>query len=215
MSILSAIIAFIAAYLVGSISFAVVVTKLMGIQDPRTYGSGNPGATNVLRSGNKKAALFTLVFDALKGYVPTFLALWFSPWLGWNNLVPPAIALAAFIGHLFPIYFGFKGGKGVATAAGILFAISPWLGLGVLATWLLVAAITRYSSLAALIAAVVAPLYYAILFRQALSMPMLFAILLMSLLLIWRHKANIQKLLSGTESKIGKKKHAETEKSQQ
>lgn len=215
MSILSAIIAVIAAYLVGSISFAVVVTKLMGIQDPRTYGSGNPGATNVLRSGNKKAALFTLVFDALKGYVPMFLALWFSPWLGWNNLVPPAIALAAFIGHLFPIYFGFKGGKGVATAAGILLAISPWLGLGVLATWLLVAATTRYSSLAALIAAVVAPLYYAILFRQALSMPMLFAILLMSLLLIWRHKANIQKLLSGTESKIGKKKHAETEKSQQ
>jgi glycerol-3-phosphate acyltransferase PlsY len=198
------------AYLIGSVPFAVVVSKLMGLQDPRSYGSGNPGATNVLRSGSKTAAVLTLLGDAAKG--------WFGVWLvqhigapeGWTWNVLALAALAVFLGHLFPIFLGFRGGKGVATALGVLFAISPWLALATLATWLIIAAFFRYSSLAALVAAIFAPAYY--LFGSGLAWyaepPMLAAITLISLLLILRHRANIARLLNGTESRIGAKKKA-------
>lgn len=190
------------AYLIGSISFAVLVSKVMRLPDPHTYGSGNPGATNVLRTGNKLAAVLTLLGDALKGYVALFLA---KALIGVeaDSWVLPAVAAAAFLGHLFPVFHGFKGGKGVATALGILLGIDAWLGLATLSTWLIVAFFMRYSSLAALIAALFAPLYFIFLFG---IQPMALAIALLSVLLIVRHKANIQKLLDGTEGRIGAKK---------
>lgn len=206
MSILTAAIAIIAAYLLGSISFAVVITRALGIQDPRTYGSGNPGATNVLRSGSKKAAILTLLFDALKGYIPTVLALWLAPRLGWSAYVVAGVALGAFLGHLYPVYFQFKGGKGVATAAGIILGLSPLTGLAILATWLLIAVVFRYSSLAALVAAICAPIYYYFIQGHPASMPILAAIIIIVVLMIYRHKQNIQNLLAHKESKIGKKK---------
>ncbi|RUS67519.1 putative glycerol-3-phosphate acyltransferase [Saezia sanguinis] len=206
MSILTAAIAIIAAYLLGSISFAVVVTRALGIQDPRTYGSGNPGATNVLRSGSKKAAILTLLFDALKGYIPAVLALWLAPLLGWSAYVVAGVALGAFLGHLYPVYFQFKGGKGVATAAGIILGLSPLTGLAILATWLLIAVVFRYSSLAALVAAICAPIYYYFIQGYPASMPILVAIIIIVVLMIYRHKQNIQNLLAHKESKIGKKK---------
>jgi len=206
MSILTAAIAIIAAYLLGSISFAVVVTRALGIQDPRTYGSGNPGATNVLRSGSKKAAILTLLFDALKGYIPAVLALWLAPRLGWSAYVVAGVALGAFLGHLYPVYFQFKGGKGVATAAGIILGLSPLTGLAILATWLLIAVVFRYSSLAALVAAICAPIYYYFIQSHPASMPILAAIIIIVVLMIYRHKQNIQNLLAHKESKIGKKK---------
>ena len=190
------------SYLIGSISFAVLVSKVMRLPDPHTYGSGNPGATNVLRTGNKLAAVLTLLGDALKGYVALFLA---KALIGVevDSWVLPAVAVAAFLGHLFPVFHGFKGGKGVATALGILLGIDAWLGLATLSTWLIVAFFMRYSSLAALIAALFAPLYFIFLFG---IQPMALAIALMSVLLIVRHKANIKKLLDGTEGRIGAKK---------
>lgn len=190
------------SYLIGSISFAVLVSKVMRLPDPHTYGSGNPGATNVLRTGNKLAAVLTLLGDALKGYVALFLA---KALIGVevDSWVLPAVAAAAFLGHLFPVFHGFKGGKGVATALGILLGIDAWLGLATLSTWLIVAFFMRYSSLAALIAALFAPLYFIFLFG---IQPMALAIALMSVLLIVRHKANIKKLLDGTEGRIGAKK---------
>lgn len=213
LSILTSVIAVIAAYLIGSLSFAIIVSRLMGINDPRTFGSGNPGATNVLRSGSKKAALLTLLLDALKGYVPVVLAIWLAPWLHWSSWVIAAIAIAAFAGHLYPLYFRFKGGKGVATSAGILFAISPWLGLAIVVIWLAIAIITRYSSLAALISAAAAPMVYLVLScltaRTSFSLPILMAIMIMVLMLIYKHKANIHKLLNHQESKIGQKKKDE------
>ncbi len=188
----------VVAYLIGSLSLAVIVSRLFGLADPRTYGSGNPGATNVLRSGNKGAAILTLLFDALKGYVPVVVA----QQLGLDTLVVTVVGLAAFIGHLWPVFFRFVGGKGVATAAGVLLGFAPGLGGLVLLVWLGVAALTRYSSLAALIAAVAAPAIQVWGWGQS---PMTAGVILMSALLIWRHAANIRKLLQGQESKIGQK----------
>ena len=195
-------IATLAAYLIGSLSFAVIVSRLMGLNDPRTYGSGNPGATNVLRSGNKAAAILTLLLDALKGFVPVFLVKEFGAPYGLDEGTLALVALAAFLGHLWPVFFRFKGGKGVATAAGVLLGLNPWLGLATFATWIIIAAFTRYSSLAALVAAVFAPFYQVLIWGSgAVAM----AVFLMGALLVWRHSANIQKLLKGTESKLGQK----------
>jgi len=191
------------AYLIGSLSFAVIVSKLFGLPDPHTYGSGSPGATNVLRSGKKSAAALTLLGDAAKG--------WFAVWIAQKyavdfQLLPitlACVAFAVFLGHLFPIFFKFKGGKGVATAAGVLLAIHPWLGLATLATWIIIAFFFRYSSLAALVASVFAPLYMFFLF--GLTSPYLFAVIPMCALLVWRHKENITRLMNGTESRVGAK----------
>jgi glycerol-3-phosphate acyltransferase PlsY len=190
------------AYLVGSLSFAVLVSRLMGLNDPRTYGSGNPGATNVLRSGNKKAAALTLLLDALKGVIPVVLAVQFQDRMGWDEGVVALIGLAAFLGHLWPVFFRFQGGKGVATAAGVLLAFNPILGGATLASWLLIAYFFRYSSLAAIVSAAFAPFYHALIWGPSAAT---LAIAAMSLLLVWRHEANIRKLLAGTESKIGQK----------
>jgi len=202
MELLYPVLATVAAYLIGSLSFAVIVSRVMGLNDPRTYGSGNPGATNVLRSGNKAAALLTLVFDALKGFVPVVLVDQFGARFGLHEGTTALVALAAFLGHVWPVFFRFQGGKGVATAAGVLLGINPWLGLATLATWLIVAAFFRYSSLAAIVAAVFAPFYQLLIWGGG---PTAIAITVMGLLLLWRHSANIQKLLRGTESKIGQK----------
>jgi acyl phosphate:glycerol-3-phosphate acyltransferase len=187
----------IGAYLLGSVSFAVVVSKVMRLPDPRTYGSKNPGATNVLRSGSKAAAVLTLLGDALKGWLAVWLAQIYAP------EAAPYAALAVFLGHLFPVFHAFKGGKGVATAAGVLFGIDWRLGLGTVATWLIIAAFLRYSSLAALIAAAFAPFFTALLLGFGAYAA---AVLVMSLLLVWRHAENIRRLISGTESRIGSKK---------
>ncbi|MEN9417602.1 MAG: glycerol-3-phosphate 1-O-acyltransferase PlsY [Pseudomonadota bacterium] len=195
-------LAVLASYLVGSLSFAVIISRAMGLADPRSYGSKNPGATNVLRSGNKAAAVLTLAFDALKGYVPVLLALVWRDRLGLSELVIAMIGLAAFLGHLWPVFFRFQGGKGVATAAGVLLALNPHLGLATLASWVIVAAFMRYSSLASLVAAVFAPFYQLLIWGGGDAM---LAILPMSLLLVWRHAANIRRLLDGTESRIGRK----------
>jgi glycerol-3-phosphate acyltransferase PlsY len=192
----------IAAYLLGSISFAVITSKLFGLADPRTYGSGNPGATNVLRSGKKAAAALTLLGDAAKGWLAVFLAIHFSPNSVSYTMLAAAVALAVFLGHLFPIFLRFKGGKGVATALGVLLALNVWVGLAALATWLLTALVFRLSSLAALTAAVGAPIYAVLL---GLPREWVLASGIMSLLLVWRHKGNIQNLLAGKEAKIGKK----------
>jgi len=193
------------AYALGSISFAVVVSTAMGLPDPYTHGSKNPGATNVLRTGNKLAAVLTLLGDAAKGWVAVTIArvVLGDPASESNNMLLGFVAIAVFLGHLYPIFHGFKGGKGVATAAGILFAISWVLGLATLGTWLIVAFFMRYSSLAALCAAVFAPLYFSFLFGVQ---PMSFAILIMSLFLIYRHRSNIRNLMNGTETRLAKRK---------
>jgi glycerol-3-phosphate acyltransferase PlsY len=195
------------AYLIGSISFAVVVSKCMRLPDPHSYGSGNPGATNVLRTGNKLAAVLTLMGDALKGYLAVMLA---RILLGDESLTSTlnswflcGVVVAVFLGHLFPIFHGFKGGKGVATACGILFGIDWILGLATLGTWIIVAMFMRYSSLAALAAAVFGPIYFVFLFG---FQPMGIALLVVCLLLIWRHRSNIHNLMNGKESRIGSKK---------
>jgi glycerol-3-phosphate acyltransferase PlsY len=203
MNVLAPLAAVVVAYLIGSLSFAVIVSRVMGLADPRTYGSGNPGATNVLRTGNKAAAMVTLALDALKGYVPVLLALIGAEqhhW--WGGGTVAAVGLAAFLGHLWPVFFHFKGGKGVATAAGVLFGFNPLLGLATLATWVIIAAFFRYSSLASLAAAAFAP-FYQLLIWEADSVAL--AIFVMSLLLVWRHEGNIRKLIAGTESKLGQK----------
>jgi glycerol-3-phosphate acyltransferase PlsY len=188
----------VAAYLLGSISFGILISRMFGLPDPRTVGSGNPGATNVLRSGKKMAALLTLLGDAFKGWFPVWLALqsgmlmWVVSWVGF----------AVFIGHLYPVYYRFKGGKGVATALGVLLALSGWLGLAVLLTWALVFAIWRYSSLAAIVAATLAPIFAYLLLPYK---DYLILTLTITVLLIWRHRSNIQKLLAGTEAGFGKK----------
>ena len=190
------------AYLIGSVSFAVVVSKAYGLSDPRTYGSKNPGATNVLRSGNKGAAVLTLLGDAAKGWLAVFLAQQFGPRYGVGEGGVALVAIAVFLGHLYPVFFKFQGGKGVATALGILLALDPWLGLATLATWIAIAAIFRYSSLAALVAAALAPVYHAMFWDVGITT---LAVAVMSLLLIWRHRANIGKLIAGTESRLGRK----------
>jgi glycerol-3-phosphate acyltransferase PlsY len=200
----------LAAYLVGSLSFAVIVSRLMGLDDPRTYGSQNPGATNVLRSGNKQAAAATLLLDALKGYFPVLLVKLFGPAFGLDDRAVALVAISAFIGHLWPVFFSFKGGKGVATAAGVLFGIEPLLGVATIGTWLIVAFFFRYSSLAALAASVFAPAYYVFGDKLAwqTSEAELLAVTGMSALLLMRHKDNIVRLVSGQESKIGSKQDA-------
>ncbi|MFN8985026.1 MAG: glycerol-3-phosphate 1-O-acyltransferase PlsY [Burkholderiales bacterium] len=200
---MNTLIAVTVAYLIGSLSFAVIVSKLMGLPDPHSYGSGNPGATNVLRTGKKLAALLTLMGDAGKG--------WFAVWLAQRVAVDfvltdaaiAGVALAVFLGHLFPVFFRFEGGKGVATAAGILLAITLWLGLATLATWLVIAVFFRYSSLAALVASIFAPFYTAYLYGFSAYLP---AVFIMCIFLIWRHRENITKLINGTESKLGSKR---------
>ncbi|MDM4767254.1 glycerol-3-phosphate 1-O-acyltransferase PlsY [Pelomonas sp. SE-A7] len=199
---LSPLLAALAAYLIGSLSFAVIVSKFMGLSDPRSYGSGNPGATNVLRSGNKVAAILTLVFDALKGYLPVLATVIWGERFGLGEDAPALVGLAAFLGHLWPVFFRFQGGKGVATAAGVLLAINPLLGAATLLTWAIIAWFSRYSSLAAIVSAVFAPFYQMLIWGAS---PTVLAILVLSLLLVWRHAANIQKLLNGTESKLGQK----------
>lgn len=194
--------ALLAAYAVGSLSFAVIVSRAMGLQDPRSYGSKNPGATNVLRSGNRRAAILTLAFDALKGYLPVLAVLLWGPRVGLGESTAAFVGLAAFVGHLWPVFFRFQGGKGVATAAGVLLAFNPWLGAATLLSWVIIAAFFRYSSLASLVAAVFAPFYQALIWGVE---PPLLAIVAMSLLLVWRHEGNIRKLLAGTESKLGQK----------
>jgi len=188
----------VCAYLLGSVSFAVLMSRAFRLPDPRTYGSHNPGATNVLRSGKKTAAALTLLGDAAKGGLAVWLAQYFIP--GDYTLVA-AVALAVFLGHLFPIFLRFKGGKGVATALGVLLALNVWLGLAALATWLLVVLVFRWSSLAALLAAAGAPIY-AILLTMPREYVLVSAVI--SLLLIWRHKSNIQNLLTGKEARLGK-----------
>ncbi|MBB4845464.1 glycerol-3-phosphate acyltransferase PlsY [Paucibacter oligotrophus] len=196
------LLAALGGYLIGSLSFAVIVSRAMGLSDPRSYGSGNPGATNVLRSGNKAAAILTLVFDALKGYVPVLLVGLFGARWGLGEGTAALVGLGAFLGHLWPLFFRFEGGKGVATAAGVILALNPLLGLATLATWLIIAYFSRYSSLAALTAACFAPFYEMLIWGTG---PIVGVLLLMALLLVWRHEANIKKLLNGTESKIGQK----------
>jgi glycerol-3-phosphate acyltransferase PlsY len=202
MNAIAPFVAVLAGYLIGSLAFAVIVSRTMGLSDPRSYGSGNPGATNVLRSGNRAAALVTLALDALKGYLPVLLVLVFGARLGLGETTAAWVGFAAFVGHLWPVFFRFQGGKGVATAAGALLAINPLLGAAALATWVIIAAFFRYSSLASLVAAVFAPFYQALIWGVE---PLLLPIAAMSLLLIWRHEANIRKLLAGTESRLGQK----------
>jgi acyl phosphate:glycerol-3-phosphate acyltransferase len=175
-NLLTSLAAIVAAYLVGSLSFAVIISRVFGLADPRSYGSKNPGATNVLRSGHRAAAILTLVLDALKGFVPVVLAL--------------------------PVFFRFEGGKGVATAAGVLLGFNPWLGAATLLTWVVIAAFFRYSSLASIVSAAFAPFYQLLIWEPS---PIALAIAVMSLLLIWRHSGNIRKLLAGTESRLGQK----------
>jgi len=201
------LVAVLAAYLIGSLSFAVIVSRLMGLNDPRNYGSKNPGATNVLRSGNKAAAVATLLLDGLKGWLPMALVTWFGRDYGLREGTLAAVGLAAFIGHLYPVFFRFQGGKGVATAAGVLFGVHWVLGLATLATWVIVAFFSRYSSLASLACALFAPWYYLLGDRAFwhVDKTMTLAIAVMSAFLAFRHRENIGKLLKGTESRLGGK----------
>lgn len=199
------LLAIFAAYLTGSLSFAVIVSRLMGLNDPRTYGSKNPGATNVLRSGSKPAAVVTLLLDGAKGWLPMALIIWFGKPYGLGDGTLALAGLAAFVGHLFPVFFRFKGGKGVATALGVLFGVHWGLGLATAITWLIIAWFFRYSSLASLIAAVFAPVYYV--FGDGVAWytekSVLLAVVVMALLLAWRHAENISRLVKGTESRLG------------
>jgi glycerol-3-phosphate acyltransferase PlsY len=202
MQTLYSILAAFVAYLIGSISFAVVVSRAMGLADPRTFGSRNPGATNVLRTGNKAAAVLTLLLDALKGFVPVLVVrLWGARW-GFGDGTVALVGLAAFLGHLWPVFFHFQGGKGVATAAGVLLGLNPWLGAATLLTWIIIAAFSRYSSLASIVSAVFAPFYQLLIWGGG---PEAVAITVMSLLLLWRHAPNMRKLFAGTESRLGQK----------
>ncbi|HEY6722139.1 MAG TPA: glycerol-3-phosphate 1-O-acyltransferase PlsY [Burkholderiales bacterium] len=205
------------AYLIGSLSFAVIVSRAFALPDPRSYGSGNPGATNVLRSGKKLAAFFALIGDGGKGWLAVFLAARYAADYGVDATGVATCAVAAFLGHLFPLFFGFRGGKGVSTAGGILLAIHPWLGLATLATWIIVAFFFRYSSLAAIVSAVFAPLYAFFMsllgFTSSLGFElrsMLPATILVAALLVWRHKTNILNLVAGKEGRIGEKRTGET-----
>ena len=202
------LLATVAAYLIGSLSFAVLVSRLMGLNDPRTYGSKNPGATNVLRSGSKAAAVITLLLDALKGWLPVVAVQWWGEAYGLGDGTVALVGLAAFLGHLYPVFFRFQGGKGVATAAGVILGFEPWLGLAALATWLIIAFFFRYSSLASIVTAVFAPAYFLLGHRVAWDAPgvQVLSLAVMGLLLVWRHAENINRLLAGTESKLGAKK---------
>jgi glycerol-3-phosphate acyltransferase PlsY len=202
------VLAVIAAYLLGSLSFAVIVSRLMGLKDPRTFCSKNPGATNVLRSGSKAAAIVTLLLDAVKGWLPVVLVRWFGKPYGLEDGTIALVGLAAFVGHLWPVFFRFQGGKGVATFIGVVFGIDLVLGLATGATWLIIAFFLRYSSVASMASAVFAPVYY--LFGDRIQWyaekPVLFGLFVMALLLIVRHRENINRLLQGNESRLGTKK---------
>jgi len=202
------LLATVAAYLIGSLSFAVLVSRVMGLNDPRTYGSKNPGATNVLRSGNKAAAVVTLLLDALKGWLPVVAVAWWGEPYGLGDGTVALVGLAAFLGHLFPVFFRFQGGKGVATAAGVIIGFQPWLGLAALLTWVIVAYFFRYSSLASIVTAVFAPAFYLFGDRVAWNAPgvVVLSLSVMGVLLVWRHAENINRLLAGKESKLGAKK---------
>jgi glycerol-3-phosphate acyltransferase PlsY len=202
MNLLNSLIFAGAAYLLGSVSFAIVVSKMFRLADPRTFGSGNPGATNVLRTGNKLAAALTLLGDCVKGVVPVALAVYFDEQLALGNAGIALVSFAVFAGHVWPLFFRFKGGKGVATALGVLLGLNPILGFATLLTWIVIAYAFRYSSLAALISALFAPFYYTLLFGLNLIG---FAVVVMSAVLIWRHRGNIGNLIAGKESKIGNK----------
>ena len=208
MAYLYPVLATVLAYLLGSLSFAVIVSRAMGLSDPRTFGSKNPGATNVLRSGSKAAAIVTLLLDAAKGWLPVVLVRWFGAPYGLEEGTQALVGLAAFVGHLWPVFFRFQGGKGVATALGVLLGFSGWLGLATAATWLIIAFFFRYSSLAALVAAVFVPLFYllggGVVWYAERSI--LAALVAMSALLLWRHKDNITRLIQGTESRLGQGK---------
>ncbi|WP_404299581.1 glycerol-3-phosphate 1-O-acyltransferase PlsY [Alicycliphilus denitrificans] len=208
MSIFLSLAATVAAYLLGSLSFAVIVSRVMGLSDPRSYGSKNPGATNVLRSGSKAAAVITLLLDAAKGWLPVALVRWFGAPHGLEEGTQALVGLAAFLGHLWPVFFRFEGGKGVATALGVLLGISGWLGLATLLTWGIIVFFFRYSSLASLVAAVFAPFFYVLGAGMAWysDARVGVTIAVMSGLLAWRHKANIQRLIQGKESRLGSKK---------
>jgi glycerol-3-phosphate acyltransferase PlsY len=197
---MNSLIAIALAYLLGSVSFAILVSAAFGLSDPRTYGSKNPGATNVLRSGNRVAAAITLALDALKGFVAVWAAIEYGPHLGIDQDGVAGVAVAVMLGHLYPIFFRFRGGKGVATALGVLVALQWWLGLFTLATWLVVAFFFRFSSLAALVAAVFAPAFYLLILGPDIIAG---AIVVLSALIIYRHRINIANLLAGRESKIG------------
>ncbi len=194
-------------YLTGSLSFAVIVSRVMGLSDPRTFGSKNPGATNVLRSGSKLAAILTLLLDAAKGWLPVAMVKWFGVFYGMGDGTMAMVGLAAFLGHLFPVFFSFKGGKGVATALGVLLGLNPWLGLTTALVWLLMALVFRYSSLASITAALLAPVVYLLgdgawwLASKSVTL----AVAVMALFLLYRHAENINRLIKGTESKLGKK----------
>ncbi len=202
------VFAALAAYLVGSLSFAVIVSRLVGLKDPRTFGSKNPGATNVLRSGSRGAAVAVLLLDGLKGFVPVLaVKLFGAPW-GLGDGALAVVALAAFLGHLWPVLFRFQGGKGVATFIGVVFGIDWLLGLATCATWLIIAFFFRYSSLASLICGAFAPIYYLLgdRIQWYAEKPVLLALFVMALLLAYRHRENIERLLQGTESRLGGKK---------
>jgi glycerol-3-phosphate acyltransferase PlsY len=205
------IVMVIAAYLLGSVAFAIVISKIMGIADPRTFGSRNPGATNVLRSGKRSAAIATLVLDALKGFIPVLLMLRLATDWGFGGSASEwgaLVGLAAFLGHLYPVFFGFKGGKGVATAVGVLFGLEPTLGLACLATFLILVYFSRFVSLASVVAAVFAPFYW--LFGHGVAWQAgavsTGCLAVMSLMLIWRHRENLGRIMKGTESKLGQSK---------
>ena len=197
----------VVAYLIGSISFAVVMSRVFGLSDPRTYGSKNPGATNVLRSGNKKAAIATLIGDAAKGWFAVWLAQVLAERFDVGDFGIALVALAVFLGHLYPIFFKFVGGKGVATALGVLLGLNVWLGVATLVTWLVIAYAFRYSSFAALVSAIFAPFYFGLLFGTDQKEKLL-AVIIMSVLLLFTHRGNIANLLAGKESKIGSKSGA-------
>jgi glycerol-3-phosphate acyltransferase PlsY len=188
--------------LLGSISFAVIASWVFRLPDPRTFGSMNPGATNVLRSGNKTAAIFTLLGDTGKGWMAVVLAQHFAPVWGLDNNVIAAVALLVFLGHIWPVFLRFKGGRGVATAVGVVLGLNLWPGILAIITWIIVALIWRFSSLSALVAATLTPVYAWIFLGSEIST---FVILTISLLVIWRHKSNIANLLAGKETRIGKR----------
>ncbi|MDR0275224.1 MAG: glycerol-3-phosphate 1-O-acyltransferase PlsY [Burkholderiaceae bacterium] len=205
MNLLWPLLAALAAYLIGSLSFAVIVSRAMGLSDPRTYGSKNPGATNVLRSGSRAAAIVTLLLDAFKGALPVLLLRWFGPAWGLGEGAQALAGVAAFLGHLWPLFFHFKGGKGVATAAGVLLALQPWLGAAALAIWLAAVLVWRYVSLASMAAGLLAPICYlwldGLLWQASADKAL--AMGAMGVLLVYRHRENINRLVAGTESKLG------------
>ncbi len=208
MDVLIPVAVVLASYLLGSLSFAVIVSRLMGLNDPRSYGSKNPGAPNVLRSGSKKAAILTLLLDALKGWLPVAMVLAWGPEQGLGPEVAALAGLAAFLGHLYPVFFGFAGGKGVATAVGVVIGVNGLLALATVLTFAIVVYFSRYVSLASMVAAVFAPVFY--LFGDGVawqaSAAEVLSLAIMALLLVWRHRENINRLLAGTESQLGKKK---------